>query len=1008
LTETSHTLSSVVDLPSVGDNKNRDGAKPKFRFGVAFRLFSALVAITVFAIAISVTALYTFGKYGDGFNQIASSSLPALVAASNLAQRSQALAANAPNLAVADGHFARRAVSEALRSQLQAIAEAGEQVKTLAPATEGLDSLIRNEASLKENLQKLDGLVAEKLEADRVAANLMLRLRGLSARIQTAGSDLLSKITGEEIARAQIDALSAWTAAADQAIVIMLSTSSADTTTRLDRLRSEFEEVRDRAQAARGQLSKALLEAVDPLEQTLAQYGRGSPNIFDVRTAQLASTSAVRGALLETKEASGQFVASAERIFTDIQRDVRAQSDFFGGLISEYSRLFTILSLLCVAGACGVFLYINRSIIRRLQKLSESMRGSVDGHAATISISGNDEIAEMAKAADFFITSIEQREKGLRESLQQQTATADVLKVISRSTFDLQTVLDTLTESAARLCDADMAAITRQKGDTYYYATAYGFPAALDEYLKSIPHSPGRGSVIGRTLMEGESIHVPDVFADPEYTYVEVAQKAGVRTALGVPLLREGSPIGVIALARRTVQPFTDKQIGLVTTFADQAVIAIENVRLFDEVQARTRELVQSVEELRALGEVTQAVNSTVDLETVLTTIVAKATQLSGTEAGAIYVFEDANQEFRLRATYGLDDAIVAELRDSHIRIGETAISDAVERRMPIQIPDIQSDPSATLDVILRSGFRALLFVPLLGTDRIVGALVVRRKQPGEFANSTVELLQTFAAQSVLAIQNARLFSEIEDKSRQLQLASENKSQFVSSMSHELRTPLNAIIGLTEMMVTNAARFGTEKALEPLQRVNRAGTHLLGLINQVLDLSKIEAGKLELNPQTVQLTSLIKDVIGTAGQLAEQNKNRLVVDAEENLGALTVDPMRLRQILLNLLSNACKFTKAGEVKLAARKVRNGSNFVEFAVSDTGIGMTAEQQTKLFEEFSQADATTAQRFGGTGLGLAITRKLARMMGGDVTVTSEPGKGSVFTVRLPGGADTPTKA
>jgi adenylate cyclase len=233
-------------------------------------------------------------------------------------------------------------------------------------------------------------------------------------------------------------------------------------------------------------------------------------------------------------------------------------------------------------------------------------------------------------------------------------------------------------------------------------------------------------------------------------------------------------------------------------------------------------------------------------------------------------------------------------------------------------------------------------------------------------------------------------------------LASENKSQFVSSMSHELRTPLNAIIGLTEMMFTNAARFGTEKAAEPLQRVHRAGTHLLGLINQVLDLSKIEAGKLELSPATVNLTRLIDEVIGTTRQLAEQNKNRLVVEASDDLGALTVDPLRLRQILLNLLSNACKFTKEGEVKLQASRVRNGRDWIELSVSDTGIGMTAEQQAKLFEEFTQADASTAQRFGGTGLGLAIARKLARMMGGDVTVTSEPGKGSAFTVRLPGGA------
>jgi adenylate cyclase len=281
---------------------------------------------------------------------------------------------------------------------------------------------------------------------------------------------------------------------------------------------------------------------------------------------------------------------------------------------------------------------------------------------------------------------------------------------------------------------------------------------------------------------------------------------------------------------------------------------------------------------------------------------------------------------------------------------------------------------------------------------------VLMRRVVRPFSDRQIDLATTFADQAVIAIENVRLFDETQDKSRQLEMASQHKSQFVSSVSHELRTPLNAIIGLTEMMCTNAERFGTEKAQEPLRRVNAAGTHLLGLINQVLDLSKIEAGKLELSPQTVDLAPLIDEVVGTARQLAEQNKNRLVVDAQENLGSLTADPMRLRQILLNLLSNACKFTKQGEVALRARKLVDGRDWIELAVADSGIGMTPEQQGKLFAEFTQADASTAQRFGGTGLGLAITRKLARMMGGEVTVTSELGKGSIFTVRLPGGADT----
>src|SRR4029077_13056523 len=296
-----------------------------------------------------------------------------------------------------------------------------------------------------------------------------------------------------------------------------------------------------------------------------------------------------------------------------------------------------------------------------------------------------------------------------------------------------------------------------------------------------------------------------------------------------------------------------------------------------------------------------------------LTTIVAKATQLSGTEAGTIYVFDDASREFRLRATYGMDDTIIAEITDRHIHLGETAIGRAVEQRVPIQVPDIQSDPSAVLDVIVRAGFRALLTVPLLGADRIVGALVVRRKEPGEFAKNTIELLQTFAAQSVLAIQNARLFHEIEEKGRELAEATQHKSQFLANMSHELRTPLNAIIGLTDMMVSNAARFGTEKALESLRRVLSAGRHLLALINDILDLSKIEAGRMELYLETFPLVPLIKDVAKTIEPMATKNGNRIIIECPADLGTMHGDQTRFRQSLLNLASNANKFTEKGTI-----------------------------------------------------------------------------------------------
>jgi signal transduction histidine kinase/HAMP domain-containing protein len=417
--------------------------------------------------------------------------------------------------------------------------------------------------------------------------------------------------------------------------------------------------------------------------------------------------------------------------------------------------------------------------------------------------------------------------------------------------------------------------------------------------------------------------------------------------------------------------------------------------RLEEVVRERTDELARSVEELRALGEVSQTVNSTLDLETVLSAIVSKATQLSGTEAGTIYVFSEARRGYQLRATYGMPESLIDAIKNQHAEISK-AVALTIEQRRPTQTPDLRAEPpSVARDIMLHAGYLARLVVPLLGADSIVGALVVRRQAPGEFPKSTIELLQTFATQSVLAIQNARLFSEIEEKSRQLEEASQHKSQFLANMSHELRTPLNAILGYAELMADGAYGEPSEKMLGVLKRLESNGKHLLGLINDVLDLSKIEAGQLVLELSDYSIQDIAQTVRSTLEPLAADKKLGFKLDLAPELPPGHGDGRRLTQVLINLVGNAIKFTDAGEVAIKA-EAKNGSFHV--SVRDTGPGISTADQAKLFQEFQQADNAITRRKGGTGLGLAISKRIIEMHGGRIWVDSQPGQGSTFTFTL----------
>jgi signal transduction histidine kinase len=729
-----------------------------------------------------------------------------------------------------------------------------------------------------------------------------------------------------------------------------------------------------------------------------------------VRAARNSSAVSGQGEALIAEDRAGNKVLTAYAGIATLGWFVFVEqplAEAFAPLYSFITHTGLLLGLGLALSVLASF-FLARTMVRPIRELGQGAEkigvGELDHR---IDVQTGDELQSLAEQFNRMAAQlgesyanlerkIEERTEELKEALEHQTATNEILRVISGSLNDSGPVFETIVTNAARLCEANFAVVLLYQGGRLSSAAHTSITPDFAQYFER-GYPVNRETATGRAALERIPVQVLDILADPDFVVTSAHRSENVRTVLAVPMLRDDTLLGVIATWRHEVRPFSDKQIKLLETFADQAVIAIENVRLFQELQERTGELARSVEDLRALGEVSKVVSSSLNVERMLRTVAGYAVNLSNSDGCGILEFNADRGAFVVVASHNLSRKFVDTIERSPIDPRRGAIARATSSAQPVQVADIaNADDINFREAILQQGFQSLLAVPM-GTENVTRGIVVFRRVSGVFDDRVLNLMIALASQSKVAIENAGLFREIEDKSRQLEIANRHKSEFLANMSHELRTPLNAIIGFSEVLDQRLFGELNPKQAEYVKDINASGQHLLSLINDILDLSKIEAGRMELQVSEFNLPIALENALTLVHERANRRGVRLELELSNGVGNVTADERKVKQILLNLLSNAIKFTAdGGTISVSAKRNREA---VEISVADTGIGIATEDQEIIFEEFRQLSPERGQKREGTGLGLALARKFVQMHGGRIWVESALGTGATFTFTLP---------